>query len=136
MKTIDEIHRENLRELIKQHGGNTAFAELIGKDTGQLSQWVNGSPDSKTGKPRGISPEICRLFEEKSNCEIGWMDHEHPRPEMKDEEKLLQAFRAMTSEEKQVILRLIVRHTEIDHSKIKSISAASNGGNLAKAKKK
>jgi hypothetical protein len=77
MKTIDEIHRDNLRILIDKWNSVRALAEALEMGEAQLSQWANGSKDSKTGKPRGIRPESLRLIETKLKLERGWLDHDH-----------------------------------------------------------
>lgn len=43
----------------------------------QLSQWVNASPNSATGRPRSVSDDSARLIEEKLNLPRGWMDADH-----------------------------------------------------------
>jgi SOS-response transcriptional repressor LexA len=74
MSTIDEIRRENLALLIAQAGGAGKLAAKIGKSPSQISQWLNASLDSKTGKPRGMRPESCREIEAAFNKPKGWMD--------------------------------------------------------------
>jgi hypothetical protein len=76
MKTIDEIRRDKLKMLAAEHGGIGVFATKIGKSSAQLSQWINASPDSKTGKPRGMRAESCRHIEQLSGLKKGWMDQE------------------------------------------------------------
>jgi len=49
MDTIDEIHRQRLALLIKEAGSQKKLADLSGKAPAQVSQWLNASPDSKTG---------------------------------------------------------------------------------------
>ena len=51
MKTIEETYRERLQMLIEEHGSQTELGKLIDKSPAQISQWINASPDSKTGKP-------------------------------------------------------------------------------------
>lgn len=74
MKTIEEIWRSNLELLIKRQGRLAAFAAKIGKSSGQVSQWKNSSPDSKTGKPRNMHRETARFIEAKMGLPPGWMD--------------------------------------------------------------
>lgn len=90
MKTIEEIRRENLSALRRMAGSIRQLADQTGVSENQISQWINASKESKTGKPRGMSSTACRKFEEELNLEKGWMDHEHgigsrkslARPEM------------------------------------------------------
>lgn len=60
--------------LILQIGGVTEFANKYGRNSTQISQWRNASPDSKTGKPRSISKESAREIEKVFNKPMGWMD--------------------------------------------------------------
>jgi hypothetical protein len=107
MKTIEEIRIENLKILIKDFGGEGVIAEKIEKAPAQISQWKNASPDSKTGKPRGMSPEACRLIEEKCSKEIGWMDNQHLSPETTDEDELLNSYRAANPKSKIAIMQIV-----------------------------
>jgi hypothetical protein len=80
MKTCMEIRSENLKELEKQVGGRKNLADKTGKSEIQISQWINQSKDSKTGKPRGMSDDIAREIEEKCGKERGWLDNDHSDP--------------------------------------------------------
>jgi hypothetical protein len=77
MKTMDQIHKANLQILINEAGNSTALAEKTGKSNAQISQWLNGSKDSKTGKPRGMRDTTCRFLEDKCGKQEGWMDKDH-----------------------------------------------------------
>jgi len=75
MKTIEEIYRERLAILIAEAGKSQAkLARALDKQPAQISQWLNASPDSKTGKPRVMSREIAREIEKKLGKPVGWMD--------------------------------------------------------------
>ena len=74
MKTINEKRRERLTELIKSYGSSKKFAEHIDKSPSQVSQWLKGSKDSKTGKQRGMSDDSARYIEEMCGKKRGWMD--------------------------------------------------------------
>ena len=76
MKTVDEIRREKLALLIKEHGTSGALAELLGMSPSQLSQWKSASKHSDTGKPRRMSSDSARYIEEKCGKPSGWMDTE------------------------------------------------------------
>lgn len=81
MKTVDVIRRENLHILAKEAGGPGGLADDLGKSKSQISQWLNASPDSKTGKPRTIGNASAREIEQKKNKPTGWMDVDHsPSP--------------------------------------------------------
>lgn len=79
MKTIDEIHRERLAILRHEFGGVGKLAEQIEKQPSQVSQWLNASAHSGTGKGRGVSDDMCRYIEEKCGKPIGWMDADPDR---------------------------------------------------------
>ena len=76
MKTIDEIHRANMALLVAEYGV-TGMAEKLNKSNSQVSQWLNGSKNSGTGKPRGISSGSCRTIEAAFGKPQGWMDADH-----------------------------------------------------------
>lgn len=75
--TIDSIRRQNLKALSAESGGIGRLAERIGKDPSQVSQWINASPDSRTGRPRGIRSSTCRDIEQILGKPAGWMDTDH-----------------------------------------------------------
>lgn len=77
MKTIDEVRRQNLAVLAAELGTVTALAKVLDRDVAQVSQWMNGSLNSGTGKPRGIRSTSCRYIEERCGKEPGWMDRPH-----------------------------------------------------------
>lgn len=77
MKTIDEIRRENLAQIVAEVGGVTALSNLMQKSSSQISQWLNGSANSGTGKPRGMRSASCREIERACHKAGGWMDVEH-----------------------------------------------------------
>lgn len=74
MDTVEDIRRMNLRVLVEQKGSVRAVAELLGKSSAQISQWLNASPDSKTGKPRNISAISARDIEKKLGMPRGLFD--------------------------------------------------------------
>ncbi|MDB5975188.1 MAG: hypothetical protein JWR07_1948 [Nevskia sp.] len=78
VSTIDQIYRDNLRLLVKEAKTQDALAELIGKSPAQISQWINASKDSKTGKPRAMSRGVARSVEKAMGKPEGWMDVPHP----------------------------------------------------------
>lgn len=78
MKTINEVHRENLQLLVDEFKSVTAVAALYGCSDSQYSQWLNGSTNSGTGKPRGLAPRSARRIEKACSKPTGWMDKEHP----------------------------------------------------------
>jgi SOS-response transcriptional repressor LexA len=77
MKTIDQIRRQNLASLTDQAGGVGALAKIVGKSDSQISQWLNASANSGTGKPRGMRSSSCRELERAFNKPLGWMEQDH-----------------------------------------------------------
>lgn len=77
MKTCKEIRHENLLKLIDQIGSTQKLADRLGKTHSQISQLKNKSPNSRTGKARGIGDDAAREIEITLGLETGWMDHEH-----------------------------------------------------------
>jgi hypothetical protein len=88
VQKIEDIYRERLKLLIQEvAGGSQAkFSAITGKSPAQISQWVNASRDSKTGKPRSLDRNTARLLEAKAGKPEGWMDQpltltaSEPRP--------------------------------------------------------
>lgn len=74
MKTIEETYRERLQLLINEYGSQQALSDAIGKSAAQISQWLNGSPDSKTGKPRSLKSDTAREIEQKLGKPRAWFD--------------------------------------------------------------
>eukprot|EP00456_Euglypha_rotunda_P034241 TRINITY_DN26403_c0_g1_i9.p1 TRINITY_DN26403_c0_g1~~TRINITY_DN26403_c0_g1_i9.p1 ORF type:complete len:254 (+),score=37.00 TRINITY_DN26403_c0_g1_i9:446-1207(+) len=74
MQKIEEIYRARLRMLADEVGTQRALAERIQKSPAQVSQWLNASPDSKTGKPRSMDRATAREIERIFPKPDGWMD--------------------------------------------------------------
>lgn len=79
MITIEEIRRSKLRQLVTTYGGGkqSTLAGSIGVSPSQISQWINASPDSKTGKPRAMDSTTARRIESILGLAEGWMDSLH-----------------------------------------------------------
>ncbi len=77
MKTIEEIRKENLENLIKTEGSVIGLSKRIGKSESQISQWRNNSTNSGTGKGRNIGPGSCRQIEKELGLPKAWMDTDH-----------------------------------------------------------
>ncbi len=74
MKTIAETYRDRLQLLIQRSGSQIAFAEKINRSASQVSQWINASPDSKTGTPRSLTEKSARYVERCFGLPRAWMD--------------------------------------------------------------
>ena len=79
MLTSEEIRRKNLINLAKKMGGMAALNRKVGRGDrdNTLSQIANASPDSKTGKEKGMGSRIARDLELALKLERGYMDHNH-----------------------------------------------------------
>jgi len=80
MKTTEQIRRENLLVLVTELGSVKALAEQVDRSEAQVSQWINGSINSGTGKPRGMAASSCRLVETRCLKPVGWLDADHGIP--------------------------------------------------------
>ncbi|MCK9550282.1 MAG: hypothetical protein M0R29_05960 [Aquamicrobium sp.] len=78
METIEEIRRKRLHLLKSELGSVAALAACIERSSSQVSQWLNASSDSKTGKPRTINSDSARYIEKKVGKASGWMDQPFP----------------------------------------------------------
>lgn len=78
--TAADVRRQNLRQLAERLGSVNDLAAAISKSASQISQWLNASPDSRTGKPRHISDGSARQIEQALNLKRGWMDSPAPPP--------------------------------------------------------
>lgn len=74
---IDQIRRTNLAALIAANGGQASLAARISKSPAQISQWINQSKDSTSGKPRVMSTATAREIEKAYPLRPGWMDASH-----------------------------------------------------------
>ncbi len=74
MKTIAETYRDRLQLLIQRSGSQQAFAEKLNRSASQVSQWINASPDSKTGTPRSLTEKSARYIEGCFGLPRAWMD--------------------------------------------------------------
>lgn len=74
MQLVEATRREKLARLIREAGSQSALSEKIEKAPAQISQWLNASVNSKTGKPRVMSSAIAREIELKTGKPVGWMD--------------------------------------------------------------
>lgn len=72
MKSIYELRRENLRELMRTWGGPTSLAKKLGHANGSyLAQLAGPNPS------REVSEKVAREFETKLGLPTNWLDLEH-----------------------------------------------------------
>jgi SOS-response transcriptional repressor LexA len=77
MKTNDEIRRDNLLLAIAKFRTAASLAEAAGTSAAYLSQIKRQTPDSKTGKPKGMGDDLARNIERAIGEPEGWMDADH-----------------------------------------------------------
>lgn len=93
MQTIEETRLARLNILIGEFGGIPALSKKLGISYAQISQWVNQSPDSKTGKPRTFNSATARNIEDKVGKPRGWFD----QPVYTESEKVMNAIDTLAS---------------------------------------
>lgn len=86
MKTIAEIHLENLTALASAFPSQRKFAEHLNKDPKQVNQWWG------KGSARGIGPQVAREVEESFGKPRGWLDNDHSQTERLDAEIIRSAI--------------------------------------------
>jgi hypothetical protein len=106
MKTVEEIRRERLAMLRAECGTLGALAERLDKSGPQVSQWLNASTNSGTGKARGISSDECRKIEEKFDKPRGWMDSDPDRVDAAEIVQLIGLYLRSTENGQNQILKL------------------------------
>lgn len=75
MADIDEARRKAMALLEREAGGPVAAARQAGMSYSQWKNLRSGSPDSRTGKPRGMRKETARKIEAAFNRDEGWLDY-------------------------------------------------------------
>lgn len=77
MKTIAEIRRIRLEQLIERYGSTADLNVALGKarTDSKLSQLRNASARKGRAKPSQMGDKIARDIEEALNLESGWMDN-------------------------------------------------------------
>lgn len=87
MQPVEATRRQKLSILIKEAGSQANLSEIIGKAPAQISQWLNASINSKTGKPRVMSNATARELEILTKKPQGWMDQPLTSEEVSGDEK-------------------------------------------------
>lgn len=77
MKLIDDIRSDNIAILVREFGALKDLAEALEKSESQVSQWMNRSINSGTGKPRAMRSATARYIETKVGKLHGWLDQLH-----------------------------------------------------------
>lgn len=72
VKPVSENRRDNLARLVKDAGGQVAFANLIGKDRNQVGQWLM---DPEASGARNIGNSSARQIENALGLATGSLDY-------------------------------------------------------------
>lgn len=75
MKSIYDIRRDNLRQLMKVWGGPTSLAKKLGHANGSYVAQLAGPNPS-----REVSEKVAREVETKLGLAVGYLDQAHQRP--------------------------------------------------------
>lgn len=115
MQTIEEIRRDWLLELIRQHKTIANLNIALGRTRtdATLSQLKNKAVDSKSGRPRGMGSPLAREIEEKLGLEIGTLDHPFRNDTQADNNDWL-AYKMADSATKAVVDALLAKGTTPD----------------------
>lgn len=77
MKSVAEIHLDNLEALVSEAGTADSLAEASKLSPVYISQIRSRAVDLKTGKPRDLGSQTARRLESGMNKPAGWMDQDH-----------------------------------------------------------
>lgn len=77
MISIKEIRRNNLQRLVERHESMKRLNEVLDRKDNVLTQIMNQSINSSTGKPKQMGDKLARSLEEKLDLGFGWMDQDH-----------------------------------------------------------
>lgn len=72
MKSVYDIRRDNLRQMMKTWGGPTSLAKKLGHANGSYVAQLAGPHPS-----REVSEKVAREIEQKLGLQFGWLDQEH-----------------------------------------------------------
>lgn len=92
MKSVYEIRRENLRQLMRQWGGPTSMAKKLGHSNGSYLAQLAGPHPS-----REVSEKVAREIEGKLGLPSGWLDDEHGETRPLDDAALGACVRAVSA---------------------------------------
>jgi hypothetical protein len=105
MKDIDEVRRENMRQIERELGSPAIAAKAIGMELAQYLNLRNGAKDSKTGIPRGMRKSTARKIEDGAKKPSGWLDIDHEL--FSGEERFLMAYRQLNNDRKAAAEQMI-----------------------------
>lgn len=111
MKQIDDIRRDNMARLRDELGGVIGLSRRLDRSEPQISQWINGSLHSVTGKPRGMKAATARWIEVMVGKPEGWLDQDHSSETIKTlTHALAQQIEAASPEVQGAIMALLMSY--------------------------
>lgn len=93
MRTVSSIRHENLIRLANQYGRKDLSLMLGHASQSTVSQLINKSKDSATGKEKNVGDKLARHIEKSLSLPSGWMDTpatQHP------DEKIVQSVKTVS----------------------------------------
>jgi transcriptional regulator with XRE-family HTH domain len=118
MKKIEDVRRDNLKRLRDELGSVQELADTIGKGHSQVSQWLNASTHSASGKPRSVSSASCREIEKAIGKPEGWMDVEHGDLKPVESTKEVELRRVLADASAEVRLLSVYRFANADQREL------------------
>ena len=92
MRSVYDIRRLNLRNIMGQWGGPTSLAKKLGHTNGSyLAQLIGPNPS------REISEKVAREIETKLALPANWLDQEHGQSRPVDDDLLCECVRAVAA---------------------------------------
>lgn len=93
MRSVYDMRRDNLRNLITQWGGPTSLSKKLGHANGSYVAQLAGPNPS-----RDVSEKVARDIEKKLSLPLGWMDQEQVgTPHHLNDEALAGCVRAVAT---------------------------------------
>lgn len=77
MISIRDIRRDNLQRLVERYDSMKSLNEILDRKDNHLTQILNQSMNTATGKPKQMGDRLARDIEKKLNLGFGWMDQDH-----------------------------------------------------------
>jgi hypothetical protein len=115
MKTIEEIRRERLSQLIKKYRNLADFCEAMGyprTQTARFGRILNANiRHDREGQPYVMGSVLAREIEQRLGLDVGWMDNLQTYQDILGPEdqraKVLQLMEAMPPDQWATIVRLV-----------------------------
>ncbi|ELY6326602.1 helix-turn-helix domain-containing protein [Cronobacter malonaticus] len=118
MKSIHDIRRENLKEIVRRYfdGKQIRLSERLGVQQNLVSRWESGT--------KNIGDKVARRIEEAARVESHWMDVDHQLAMMLESQER-EAAPTNTSELAASILKKWMEAEGLSQQKVASASGVS-----------